>query len=447
MICAVGKNNQQRRAAKAKQRQRRGPTVRTEATPTTADVFAGWAQEQLRRDEAYALLQTWSQVAALGSVSQLRFEVAHALVRPRPDLLAELEKLLVDELSARLAGAWEAGWQPRDLAHAARKNARTSAHVAGLILRQARASGAAARAPQPWRDQLVELGLEASQPTSSWRPVPVMIGLADQTQAWVDLLLVLKLLAELIPLEPVGPTPSQWGRQSAAATSRSTTDRDRILNRIRGLLAKAEATDHPAEAEAFTAKAQELMTRHAVDEAVLRSHQHDEIPVATRRVHLESPYASVKATLLAAVARPNRCRAILLDPYDIAVLVGTPLAVDQTELLFTSLLIQATRAMADAGHRRAGSFDRTPTFRRSFLVAYATRIGERLEEADRSTTATYGAALVPLLQKEADAVTAEFERQFPHTRKVSSGYLDPRGWQAGRAAADRAALVAGQISA
>lgn len=138
---------------------------------------------------------------------------------------------------------------------------------------------------------------------------------------------------------------------------------------------------------------------------------------------------------------------MLLNPYDIAVLMGTPLDVEQSELLFTSLLIQATRAMADAGHRRAGSFDRSATFRRSFLTAYATRIGERLEEADRSTTSTYGAELVPLLQREADAVTAEFERQFPHTRKIGTGYIDPRGWEAGRSAADRAALVAGQISA
>ena len=59
----------------------------------------------------------------------------------------------------------------------------------------------------------------------------------------------------------------------------------------RALLAKAEATDDPAEAETFTAKAQELMTRHAVDEAVLRSSQQDEIPVATRRVHLQPPDA------------------------------------------------------------------------------------------------------------------------------------------------------------
>lgn len=207
------------------------------------------------------------------------------------------------------------------------------------------------------------------------------------------------------------------------------------------------STDHLAEAETFTAKAQELMTRHAVDETLLRSGRREQIPVETLRVHLEAPYATVKASLLAAVARPNRCCTILLDPHDICARVGTPLDVDQTEMLFASLLIQATRAMAEAGTRRAGAYDRSPTLRRSFLMSYAVRIGERLEEADRSTTASYGAELVPLLQREADAVTAEFERRFPDVRTSSSSSYDARGGDAGRDAADRARIVVWQIPA
>ena len=44
---------------------------------------------------------------------------------------------------------------------------------------------------------------------------------------------------------------------------------DSRLITIRNLLAKAEATSFPAEAEAFTAKASELMARYAIDEAML----------------------------------------------------------------------------------------------------------------------------------------------------------------------------------
>lgn len=212
-------------------------------------------------------------------------------------------------------------------------------------------------------------------------------------------------------------------------------------------MAKAEATNHPAEAETFTAKAQELMTRHAIDEALLHRDDAERVEVTTVRIPVQAPYASVKASLLHVVAGSNRCRAVYLAEYDLCDVVGTPLDLDQVEMLFTSLLIQATRAMADAGNRRAGSFDRSARFRKSFLSAYATRIGERLQEADRATTASYGAELVPVLQRQTDAVAAEFERLFPHTRSMSSGYLDRRGWEAGLKAADEARIAAGRITA
>src|SRR5690606_31701227 len=48
-----------------------------------------------------------------------------------------------------------------------------------------------------------------------------------------------------------------------------TSSGDRRLDTIRALLAKAEATDFPEEAEAFFAKASELISRWAIDEALL----------------------------------------------------------------------------------------------------------------------------------------------------------------------------------
>lgn len=73
------------------------------------------------------------------------------------------------------------------------------------------------------------------------------------------------------------------------------------------------------------------------------------------------------------------------------------------ELLTTSLLVQADVAMLAAG--RQVSYDgasRTASFRRSFLMAYAQRIGERLQEADDAVSASLagfggGAALAPVL--------------------------------------------------
>ena len=41
------------------------------------------------------------------------------------------------------------------------------------------------------------------------------------------------------------------------------------VSKVQALIAKAESTEFPDEAEAFMAKAQELMTRHAIDLAML----------------------------------------------------------------------------------------------------------------------------------------------------------------------------------
>ena len=52
-------------------------------------------------------------------------------------------------------------------------------------------------------------------------------------------------------------------------TGRRHADEDKRLATIRSLLAKAEATDYPEEAEAFFAKASELISRWAIDEAMI----------------------------------------------------------------------------------------------------------------------------------------------------------------------------------
>jgi hypothetical protein len=218
-----------------------------------------------------------------------------------------------------------------------------------------------------------------------------------------------------------------------------------MLGRIRGLLAKAESTDFPEEADALTAKAQELMTRYAVDEAVVDAERGDSLAeqVQTRRVHLENPYPEAKVRLLDAVARANGVRVIYLQTLGMATMLGMPVDLDLVDLLFTSLLVQATRALAAAG--RAGDRGtRSPSFRRTFLVSYAARIGERLTEArDQATdaaAAARGTALVPVLRRRDQAVDDVFAEMFPQTYELRTTLSNARGWYAGRLAADTADL-------
>ena len=67
------------------------------------------------------------------------------------------------------------------------------------------------------------------------------------------------------PLEAFLPLP---GAASPHVPRAAPVD-DKLLLRVRQMLAKAESTTYEAEAEAFTAAAQQLMARPSIDEAML----------------------------------------------------------------------------------------------------------------------------------------------------------------------------------
>jgi len=390
--------------------------------------------------------------SALGA-REVRGSVEQELAGQDQSDLTLLDELITARVRQLLIRAFEHGWLPLDIVHLARRAGGRLVPVAAQVIgAYAEQANAARLAPPAWLDQLRAvteeqlLFAQAAAGSPGLVAADVWRGGIGSLDVWCDVVQLAGVLSRLPKLEQVLPPPSAWGRQQARVKPTGSSERDVLLNRVRALLAKAEATQFAAEAEVFTAKAQDLMTRHALDEALLHGSA-EQIEVDVRRVHLRSPYTAAKVLLLDAVGRANRTKVIFLDAFDIATVVGTPVDVDQVEMLFTSLLIQATRAMAEAGASRRGSFDRSATFRRSFLSAYAVRIGERLAEADRQATASYGTELVPVLQRQTEAVEDEFARLFPSTRTMRGGYLDQRGWDAGREAADRAVFTAGRLSA
>jgi hypothetical protein len=223
----------------------------------------------------------------------------------------------------------------------------------------------------------------------------------------------------------------------------------KVLGRIRALLAKAESTEYPEEAEALSAKAQHLMARHSIDEALLAARTHAKDAPGACRIGVEPPYETAKAVLLDAVADTNRCRAVWNESLGFSTVVGFEPDLEAVELLYTSLLVQATAAMTKAeAAQRAGGRKRTKSFRQSFLAAYAHRIGDRLataaEEAEGEATSQAPVAeLLPVLAARDVAVNDHMERMFPDTVTTRlRGVNDAAGWQEGAAAADRAQVRA-----
>ena len=215
----------------------------------------------------------------------------------------------------------------------------------------------------------------------------------------------------------------------------------KVVEKIRALIAKAEATDFPEEAEAFMAKAQELITKHAIDEVTVRSGGRTAASeVVARHVLLEEPYLKPKYALLCGVAAANRCSAVLLPSYGFATVFGAPSDVDAVELLFTSLLAQATMFMltADSGQGR-----RKRSFRHAFLLGFANRIGHRLAEATAEVVDDVPRSersLLPALVERERAASAAAADAFPDTRRMAMSASNAAGIGAGHSAANRASL-------
>lgn len=210
----------------------------------------------------------------------------------------------------------------------------------------------------------------------------------------------------------------------------------KMLSRIRALLAKAESTGFPEEAEALSAKAQHLMARHSIDAALLSARTSGDGPGA-RRVGVDRPYEGAKAALLDAVAEANRCQSVWSAEYGFATVVGHGPDLEAVELLYTSLLVQADRAL------HAGRTNRSRDFRESFLIAYASRIRTRLTSAtaeEEAGAASASPELLPALTSRAVAVEEATRRLFPSTRASRLRARDAEGWREGESAADSACL-------
>lgn len=364
-------------------------------------------------------------------------------------------------LRAATTVAWEHGWQPADFVHAFGR--KLTAPDRRLLVAAAIADAPAWRthpsADPVWIDQVDDLESElpggASSPVGSVSGGIVAVWTKTEGLVAVDALLraatLLGQLWRILPLPPVGDPPSAWGRRPMSSRRNDSVPAgidERILGRVRALLAKAESTEFPAEAEALTEKAQELMARYAIDQALVSSgtdggRAAGERP-RSRRVLIHDPYAKGKSYLLSQVADVNRCQAVWSKDMGFSTVFGFAPDLAVTDILYTSLVSQCSTAMIAASRTVASP----RSFRESFVLSFAIHIGERLAAATAATvaeaTAELGEALLPVLAARTEQVDAARDEAFPRLRSNTIRVTDSRGWAAGQAAAELARLDVGK---
>jgi len=473
----MGKAGRQRRLRQEKERERQRAS-RAAGAPGPGPRHAPPPQGDQRDQAASAIADAVTAVCgarrdAYGAHLDL------LAIERTPGWTQTVSRALVEYLRRSVAIAWKRGWQPAELArHMGRElSAAHAAMVSDMITGEMRGY-AAASVDDRWAAQVAAMEGAAPGKVSPgkgdwWGSDAEYLGawyaLGRDAEFIVTVATAIETLHafhHLPALEKLLPLPGTARRIAPEPAEPAEPADERMLGKIRALLAKAESTEFTEEAEALSARAQELMAKYSIDHALLAAESGREEEPGGRRIAVDNPYEAPKVTLLQTVAQANRCRVVWSKELGLVTVIGFPADLDAVELLFTSLLVQANTAMVrDGGKRDAYGRSRTRAFRQSFLVSYAIRIGERLAEAtvhaeqeavaeQRAAAATRegdaddsgaqgaGTDLVPFLaaRQEAvdDAVDAMFGETLTRSRAVRA--TDAEGWSSGRAAADMASL-------
>jgi hypothetical protein len=255
-----------------------------------------------------------------------------------------------------------------------------------------------------------------------------------------------------------------------------------VADKVRKLLTQAEdPAATPEEAQSFTMKAQQLMTKYSIDLAMVADTTRTD-EMTGRGWTVQAPYASQKVSLINAVSRANDCRAIYSDlgqgRKHIEV-VGYATDVEWVEILSRSLDVQLATALAGAVRTKpAGVHGRT--FSVGFVQGFVSEVSRRLQEARRAAVkaseesrkaeederrevrrraleagldvpepepATAAASVALVLVAKAEQVEEEFRVRHPRARMV---YRQVRlqswsGFDPGRDAGRRANLARGAV--
>ena len=228
-----------------------------------------------------------------------------------------------------------------------------------------------------------------------------------------------------------------------------------LLDKIRKLLAKAEGTDNVNEAEAFSAKAAQLIAEHRVDpQHVREALAHGALGL--RRIALgRGAYVRARLALLDAVARSQDCEVVFEtgSAGTTAVMAGYESDLDVAEVLYTSLHAQAAGQMNGVRSRTPAA---TQRWRRSFLFGFANRVAEQLEAARTNAAATADAparaeVALPDVLARSRRVREFAARSFgPVVTARAAAPAQRSGWRDGHRAAANADLgrtrVAGRLA-
>lgn len=185
---------------------------------------------------------------------------------------------------------------------------------------------------------------------------------------------------------------------------------EKAMRRVRGLLAKAEDTDFPEEAEALTAKAIELMAEHGINRRMLDAKYKVERIMKRHYITVTGAYMPQLRTLLGqlATAMGVYCtynvdpamqkqyrddyrewlygggygKKPIAPPRNYVSLYGFDTDIERVEMLFTSLSLQSVVALKKTVKPDWFS-GTTRSWKTSYFTGWVYRVAQRVKEAEQ----------------------------------------------------------------
>lgn len=222
----------------------------------------------------------------------------------------------------------------------------------------------------------------------------------------------------------------------------------KYADKIAKMLALAENAGTQAEAEAFTEKAQSLMTEYAISNDLLAIARGDQLQdeIVRDRIDYVSIYRIAEWYIGNAVAEANHCKVLISkNPWDAEkpkstyrlILIGFKSDVERVKLLNASLQIQASIAMRrwwaekrDEVEHRSGmqQFKMRRTFLSGFASGVQTKLMHAMREgvsaAERGTGSRVGSGELVLVAKKERIQTWVDETYGRKMRSVKMSYKD-----------------------
>lgn len=228
------------------------------------------------------------------------------------------------------------------------------------------------------------------------------------------------------------------------------TSTDKRLERVRKLLALAEnSAATPAESEAFSAKAADLIAAYGIDEALLAAKSQDRTIIERKIMTLHAPYADQKSTLAHHVGLAMGVKSVASQGRDSAGkkivhlhLFGMKADIARADMLVTSLLMQASR---DVMRTPIPWGDDKAAYRRSWWLGFTeavigrVKIAERDARADSEDKFENAGTSTALVIRDRDALVSDAVREaFPNATQSRRTSTSGQGRGAGNAAGQRA---------